>query len=85
MWHPQFPGLPCRCFSEGRRVINMANTICPGIIQDLENSEVFQRFVPLQRFGKPEDIAKVALFLASDDASYITGADIVVDGGITAQ
>ena len=40
---------------------------------------------PLQRLGQPEDIAKAALFLASDDSSYITGAEIVIDGGFSAQ
>ena len=78
-------GLTKQLAVEGGPIGIRANTICPGIIQDLENSEVFQRLVPLQRLGKPEDIAKVALFLASDDASYITGADIIVDGGITAH
>ena len=78
-------GLTKQLAVEGGPIGIRANTICPGIIQDLENSEVFQRLVPLQRLGKPEDIAKVALFLASDDSSYITGADIVVDGGITAH
>lgn len=40
--------------------------------------------VPLGRFGKPEEIAKVALFLASDDASYVAGAEIYADGGLVA-
>jgi len=38
--------------------------------------------VPLGRIGQPEDIANCALFLASDESSYITGQEIVVDGGI---
>jgi len=39
--------------------------------------------IPLKRFGEPEDVARVILFLASDDASYITGTVVVVDGGLT--
>jgi NAD(P)-dependent dehydrogenase (short-subunit alcohol dehydrogenase family) len=38
--------------------------------------------VPLKRLGEPEEVAGVVAFLASDDASFITGADIIVDGGI---
>jgi NAD(P)-dependent dehydrogenase (short-subunit alcohol dehydrogenase family) len=38
--------------------------------------------VPMRRFGQPEEIASVAAFLASDDASYITGVELNVDGGI---
>ncbi len=40
--------------------------------------------VPLQRIGQPEEIARVSLFVASDDASYVTGAEIAVDGGWSA-
>ena len=39
--------------------------------------------IPLERFGEPDGIASVALFLASADSSYVNGADIVVDGGLT--
>jgi NAD(P)-dependent dehydrogenase (short-subunit alcohol dehydrogenase family) len=39
----------------------------------------------MQRMGRPEDIAAMILFLASDEAAYVTGAEFVVDGGLTAQ
>lgn len=70
------------------------NAISPGAILTPATESIFQnpevkepllREVPLHRLGKAEDIAPVALFLASDDSSYITGANIVVDGGLTAQ
>jgi len=40
--------------------------------------------IPMGRFGEAKEIAQAALFLASDESSYITGADFLVDGGITA-
>jgi NAD(P)-dependent dehydrogenase (short-subunit alcohol dehydrogenase family) len=40
--------------------------------------------MPLKRLGTPEDIAKAALFLASDDSSWITGSALTIDGGIMA-
>ena len=39
--------------------------------------------VPLHRFGEPEEVSKTALFLASEDASFMTGSEVVVDGGLT--
>ena len=44
---------------------------------------MFKQMTPLGRLGKPEEMAKAILFLASDDSSYTTGADLVADGGVT--
>lgn len=66
------------------------NAVCPGYIQTpLSESidapdkveEYIQRFIPLGRVGKPRDIAGVYAFLASEDAAFIHGESIVVDGG----
>jgi 3-oxoacyl-[acyl-carrier protein] reductase len=48
---------------------------------DKKTLKSYQSSISLRRFGKPEEVAKVAVFLASDDSSYITGESIVVDGG----
>nr|MDP8942243.1 SDR family oxidoreductase [Thermoproteota archaeon] len=69
------------------------NAIAPGLIAtDTINKELLgkeekrkekEKEIPFHRIGEPEEIAKIALFLASDDASYITGNMIYVDGGLS--
>ena len=63
------------------------NIICPGGISDENHKQVFvnqySKKTPLKRLGKAEEIASTVLFLASEAASYITGAIIMVDGGWT--
>lgn len=74
------------------------NTICPGDVETPMVAEFFdfqddpaaaraaitERY-PMRRFADPRDVANAALFLASDDSSYITGTDLIVDGGLLAR
>ena len=68
------------------------NAVCPGYIETpLLNQldEAMKNHLislhPIGRLGKPEEIAKAVVFLASDDASFVTGSNLLVDGGYTAQ
>ncbi len=59
------------------------NNVLPGFIDSLPEKKEFRDRIPMQRYGKTEEIADVIAFLASDSAGYITGQNIRVDGGIT--
>ena len=70
------------------------NAIEPGMIltpmndravKDTDYRAQLEQSIPMKRAGKPEEVAKLALWLASDEASYITGAAIVIDGGLSLQ
>lgn len=66
------------------------NAVCPGPVQTPMMKEAYEdpdlykartEAIPMKRFAKPEEIAKLVTFLASEDASYITGEQVVIDGG----
>ena len=71
------------------------NAICPGYVQSALTAPIFtqpdlvesiKKLHPFgQRFGEPEDLSRVAVFLASDDARWVNGCPLTVDGGYTAQ
>ncbi len=74
------------------------NAICPGWVRSEAVEEWIQSqpdplayearvlsFQPLRRIGTPEEIANLVAFIASDEASYMTGAELVIDGGLTVQ
>ena len=97
-WHTRRargPCWPCRgnwrsCM---RRKNIRVNALCPGplrtelLMKYLNTDEKKQRrlvHIPMGRFGEADEIAKAALYLASDESSFVTGSSFVVDGGITA-
>jgi NAD(P)-dependent dehydrogenase (short-subunit alcohol dehydrogenase family) len=70
-----------------------ANAICPGLIEtpmtklrfdDPRWLESYKNKIPLRRTGTPVDVAHLALYLASDESSYVTGAAFTIDGGLVA-
>jgi meso-butanediol dehydrogenase / (S,S)-butanediol dehydrogenase / diacetyl reductase len=78
---------------ESARYNIRANCICPGaidtpllgVVADPRIGERFREVIPLGRLGRPEEMASVVLFLASDLASFVTGSAFVADGGQTAK
>jgi glucose 1-dehydrogenase len=69
-----------------------ANSICPGAIRTPLNRSAWEEreaynelltLIPYRRIGEPDEIGRLAVFLASDYADYITGASIFIDGGMT--
>lgn len=82
--------LALECAEQGTRVVNLA----PGMvftpfnqeaIDDPKTREKQTSMIPMKRAAEPEEIARAAVFLASDDASYVTGTTLFVDGGLGMQ
>ncbi|WP_284090184.1 SDR family NAD(P)-dependent oxidoreductase [Acinetobacter pittii] len=64
------------------------NNILPGFIEsdmteNLASKSLFKKKIPLRRFGKPEEIASVTKFLLSPDSGYLTGQNLIIDGGLS--
>lgn len=82
----------CMAIDHARDKVRV-NAIAPGptdteMLRDnltKDQIEAFKNTFPMKRLGRPEELARAALFLASDEASFVTGAVIAVDGGQTAQ
>ena len=71
-----------------------SNSILPGSVdtgmqkrwkKNPSARKFLEKIIPLKRVGKPTDISNTVLFLLSDQSNYITGTEIIVDGGITAK
>ena len=77
------------CANYGIRV----NSVHPGVIatpmvvQDDTKAavEAFSKHIPLKRVAEPEEVSNLVLYLASDDSSYSTGSEFIIDGGLTAM
>ncbi len=74
---------------KGRNI--RVNVLSPGQVDtpdsrrlDKATREMFESLIPRAKMGRPEEIAAAALFLASDDSSYVNGVDLPVDGGFSA-
>jgi NAD(P)-dependent dehydrogenase (short-subunit alcohol dehydrogenase family) len=77
-------GIRCNAIAPGAVATNIADTIDMTRITALINDRIMAGMVLNAKTGEPADIAKAALFLASDDASFVNGAVLTADGGWTA-
>ncbi|MNP59345.1 3-oxoacyl-[acyl-carrier-protein] reductase FabG [compost metagenome] len=76
--------------SEGAALNIRCNVVIPGVVHTPATEGMLsddkargntEKLIPMRRVGRPEELANAVLFLASDEASYITGASLAVDGG----
>ena len=76
-------GIRCNSVHPGLIETPIWSQVVPGSNEPMDLDAAAALRVPMRRKGWPEDIAKVVLFLASDDSAYMTGEEVVVDGGMT--
>lgn len=76
-------GIRVNCIAPAAIMTPMVRESNPPDCDEFDETAFLNLRTPLRRYGTPEEIARVALFLASDEASYLNGAIIVADGGIT--
>lgn len=75
-------GIRVNCVAPGSIQVRTADNLAEKSVSYLDTIEKLGKKIPLKRIGQPEDVAKAVAFLASDDASYITGITLRVDGGL---
>ena len=76
-------GIRVNAVSPGAISTPFHGKMCLGPDELKATAEGIEAQVPLQRFGEAEEVARAALFLASSDSTYVTGTELVVDGGLT--
>jgi glucose 1-dehydrogenase len=82
-WGPD--GIRCNCVSPGPTMTGMTEGVFNDVTDEKQrrNREAREGHIPLRRVGRPEDVARAILFLASDAARQITGVNLAVDGGLS--
>jgi NAD(P)-dependent dehydrogenase (short-subunit alcohol dehydrogenase family) len=63
----------------------MAEALFEMVPNPAETKARMERQIPLHRFGRPAEVADLCVYLLSDESAFVTGAEFVIDGGLTAQ
>ncbi|WP_415282447.1 SDR family NAD(P)-dependent oxidoreductase [Candidatus Nitrososphaera sp. FF02] len=80
-WSTASTGIRCNCIAPS----TIRSSMIEPYLQDENAKKVLESTFPLRRIGEPEDVAGAVAYLSSDDAKWVTGTVLVVDGGVTAK